>query len=98
MAGGRSKLLAALTGSALRRESDFNLSIVVFVVCTHLWRNRVKRALSIFSRPRFFLLCYFSHHPSASRLTTLVFNLVATALGFIVLGGVGFNGYLLVRM
>ena len=94
--GKGSKLLVALKGSVLRRESGFYLSIVVFLVCVCFWRRRVKRALPILSHPRFFLLCYFYHHPSGLFLANFLGHLVVTLLGFIELGGGGFNGYLLV--
>ena len=93
---GVSKIFSALTGSELCRESGFKLSIVVFGVCTYFQRRRGKHALLTITYTRFFLLYYFSCHPSGSCLTTLVATLVATTLGFLVLRGVVFKGYLIV--
>ena len=57
----------------------------------------VKHALSFILCTRYFIIRYLYQHPSGSCITTLVDPLVAMALGFLVLGGVGFNRYLLVR-
>ena len=74
----------------------FNISIVIFVVCAHFQHRRIKCSLPIVVHTRSFLLHFLYCDPTVLCLTTLVYPLVVTALLFLVLGSVGFNGYLLV--